>query len=67
MNVALIIAITALVLSVWSVIGIIKINQTLNVILDIFKLQKMQDDIKNGTGSPSEHLKELEKMCNERH
>ena len=58
MNVALIIAITALVLSVWSVIGIIKINQTLNVILDIFKLQKMQDAIKNGKGSPSEHLKE---------
>lgn len=62
MNVALIIAITALVLSVWSVIGIIKINQTLNVILDIFKLQKMQNDIKSGKGDPSEMIKELKKI-----
>ena len=62
MNVALIIAITALVLSVWSVIGIIKINQTLNVILDIFKLQKMQDDIKSGKAKPSEMVKELKKI-----
>ncbi len=62
MNVALIIAITALVLSIWSVIGIIKINQTLNVILDIFKLQKMQDDIKSGKAEPSEMVKELKKI-----
>lgn len=64
---ALVISIVAFILSVWSVVGIISISKTLNVILDIFKLQKMQDDIKNGKGSPSEHLKELEKMCNERH
>ena len=62
MNVALIIAITALVLSVWSIIGIIKINQTLNVILDIFKLQKMQNDIKSGKAEPSEMIKELKKI-----
>ena len=64
MNIALVLSVVALVLSVWSVIGIITINRTLNVILDIFKLQKMQDDIKSGNGSPSEMVEELKKIAN---
>ena len=66
-TVALIIAIVALMLSIWGVINVMGIFKTLNVILDIFKLQQMQDSLKKNKELTPEQRTDIERMQNERH
>ena len=64
-KVALIIAISALILSVWSFNNIIRIDKNISLILDIFKIDMIKDSLRKGEDLSPEQKADFERIADE--